>query len=248
MKIISLNIAGRANFGKDFDARIKKIIEFINDQNADIVCFQEVTFGQKESLASKINNSLNNPYKYMVADMSEKYTFDRFSKAAMKKWEQGLTEHFDDYLTDGLAVLSKTPISKCETIVMKPAPKDERGKPDLRVRIVQNITLESNLTLSNVHFATNNNAYQQLDELLGYCTSDIVVGDFNMSTTDIHNHRNIWSKTYQESTDFQDYISFPSEDATFDHMLLAQDYKFKLIDKQDGLSDHSAIIFQIDKK
>lgn len=245
MKIVSINVAGRSNFGKNYQERIEKIAKMLEKEQADVVCMQEVTFNETESLAGRINKLLSRPYPFCMAQMSEKYTFDRFSKAAMEKFKAGLTEHIGDYLTDGMAIMSKIPIVACDTIVMKPAPADERGKPDLRVRITQNIKLESGTTISNVHLATNNNAYMQLQELLDYKKSDIIVGDFNMSTDDIKKHANIWASFYLESTDFENYISFPSENATFDHMLLSPKFHFESIRVIDGLSDHSAIIFEL---
>ncbi|GEM_PF-1443965 len=245
MKIISINVAGRSNFGKNYQERIEKIAKMLEKEQADVVCMQEVTFNETESLAEKINGLLNHPYSFCIAQMSEKYTFDKFSKAAMEKFKAGLTEHVGNYLTDGMAILSKIPIANSSTIVMKPAPADERGKPDLRVRIVQNIKLDSGITISNVHLVTNNNAYMQLQELLDYRKSDIIVGDFNMSTDDIKKHANIWKDSYSESTDFENYVSFPSEDATFDHMLLSPKFHFESIRTIDGLSDHSAIVFEL---
>ncbi len=245
MKIISLNLAGRSNFGKDYSARIQSIIDFIDRENADVVCMQEVTTSQHSSLAERINDGLKNPYPFVSAHMSEKYTYDKFSAPFLEKWRTGLIEHYDDYSNDGMAILSREPISRDTSIVMKPAPADERGKADLRVRVSQIVKLESGISIANVHFATNNNAYLQLQELIEYRKTNIIVGDFNMSIKDMQSHEDTWSTYYKESTDFQDYISFPDENATFDHMLLDSNYSFVSIDTFDGLSDHSAVIYNI---
>ena len=103
-------------------------------------------------------------------------------------------------------------------------------------------------SLANVHFATNYNAYMQLEELLEYCSPDIIVGDFNMFTEDIKEHKYIWSPNYNASIEFKDYISFPNENATFDHMLLKPTFKFTSIKTVEGMSDHSAIIYTIEKE
>ena len=71
------------------------------------------------------------------------------------------------------------------------------------------------------------------------------MGDFNIRTRDMREHRSIWDSKYQESTDFIDYVSFPSEGETFDHMLIKPGFKFESIKKFDGISDHSAMIFTI---
>ena len=247
MKIISLNLAGRSNFGKDFDARMRNIAKFLDAQNADIVCMQEVTFDNNRSLAERINSYLENPYPFVESHMSEKYTFDKFSPRFLEKWNAGLIEHIDDWATDGMAVFSKEPIANCSAIVMKPAPADERGKPDLRVRVSLIVTLESGFTFANVHFATNGNAFVQLKELIDYKPTDVIVGDFNMFTYSMKEHADIWQNLYKESTDFKDYISFPDENATFDHMLIKPAYTFKSIETVDGLSDHVAMVYEIEK-
>lgn len=248
MKIISINIAGRSNFGKDYKTRMQSIADFLDKEKADIVCMQEVTFSKSSCTAETINNSMTSPYPFVYAHMSEKYTFDKFAEPFMKKWKAGLIEHDGDYATDGVAILSKEPMSSDVAIVMKPAPADERGKPDLRVRVSQIIKKKEGFSLANVHFATNYNAYMQLEELLEYCSPDIIVGDFNMFTEDIKEHKYIWSPNYNASIEFKDYISFPNENATFDHMLLKPSFKFTSIKTVEGMSDHSAIIYTIEKE
>lgn len=86
MKIISINVAGRSNFGKNYQERIGKIAKMLEEEQADVVCMQEVTFDETESLAEKNNSLLSHPYSFCIAQMSEKYTFDKFSKAAMEKF------------------------------------------------------------------------------------------------------------------------------------------------------------------
>lgn len=246
-KIISLNMAGRSNFGEDFSARMGSIAKFLDNMQADIVCLQEATFNKGECIAEKINSQMVNMYPFVLAQMSEKYSFDKFSERFKKKWESGLIEHDGDYVTDGMAILSKEPIVNSSSIIMSPAPIGEDGRPDYRVRLVQVVRLESGLSLANVHFSSNGNAYFQLQELLDCVSPNVVVGDFNIHTWDLKKHSNIWDSKYQESTDFRDYISFPNENATFDHMLLGRSYRFETINQFDGISDHSAMVFEIKK-
>ena len=130
---------------------------------------------------------------------------------------------------------------------MKSAPIAEDGRPDYRVCLVQMVRLESGPSLANVHFASNGNAYLQLQELLEYVTPDVIVGDYNIHTWSLKKHSDIWNAKYSESTDYKDYISFPSENATFDHMLLEADWEFEDIKNTDGLSDHSAMVFTVKK-
>ena len=246
MKIISLNVAGRANFGRDYQKRMEDIADFLEKENADIVCLQEVTFSDEGSLADVINLKLGKPYNDIYSLMSEKYSFDHFSPTATENWGKGFFEHTGDFLTDGLAVMSRIPIKYYAPYIFTPAPKDERGRPDFRVRAAQYIELDSGMKISNIHLATNNNAYIQLDELVKRYKSDIMVGDFNITRDYLLDHKDIWGETYQESTDFQDYISFPGDGVAYDHMMLASGYKFVAIRLVDGLSDHSAVIFEIE--
>ncbi len=247
MKIISLNIAGRSNFGQDFDARMHRIAEFLDREQADVVCMQEVTFYTKENLAERINRYMEHPYKSVVAHMSEKYSFDKFTVRFLERWNAGLVEHEGDFVTDGMAVLTNLPIANHEVITMTPAPADDRGKPDVRVRVSQILDF-GDFPLANVHFATNHNAYMQLQELISSHPTDIVVGDFNIHTHKLQEHRDIWASRYQESTDFKDYISFPEENATFDHMLLSPKYSFVDIEAIEGLSDHTAMIYTVEPR
>ena len=245
MKIISLNIAGRSNFGQDFDARMHRIAEFLNREQADIVCMQEVAFYTKENLAERINRYMQHPYKSVVAHMSEKYSFDKFTGRFLEKWNAGLIEHEGDFATDGMAILTNLPIVNHEVMTMTPAPADNRGKPDVRVRASQILDF-GDFSLANVHFATNHNAYMQLQELINAHPTDIIVGDFNIHTHRLQEHRDVWATQYQESTGFKDYVSFPEENATFDHMLLSSKYSFRDIQTIKGLSDHVAMIYTIE--
>ena len=259
MKIITLNIAGRTNFGRDFDERMASIAEFLDREQADIVCMQEMTFDDLGSLADKINAMMKNPYPNVSAEMSEKWTFDRFTESAKKRWAAGLFEHADDYLTDGLAVLSKSKIIKTEVIRLTAAPTDNNGRPDNRVRIAQNVDFEDGLKISNVHFATNNNGHLQLYELVGKIDGDrLIVGDFNIPHQHVTVHgnveisgmqdfKNIWCDKYNDSTEFSDYVSFPDDNTAFDHLLLPKNYRFISIRTIDGLSDHSAVVFEIER-
>ena len=55
-RIISLNLAGR----KNFDTKFNDVVRFLNTENADIVCLQEVTFDGTKSLVHIINPKLKN--------------------------------------------------------------------------------------------------------------------------------------------------------------------------------------------
>ena len=240
-------MAGGNSFGTDFNKRMLNIAAFLDKEQADIVCLQEVAFIKGQSMADRVNSMMDNSYPFVLAQMCERYTFDKFSENFKKKWDSGLIEHDGDYVSDGMAILSKEPVTKSSSIILKPAPVAEDGRPDYRVRLVQIARLESGFLLANVHFASNGNAYLQLQELLEYVTPDVIVGDYNIHTWILKKHGDIWNAKYSESTDYKDYISFPSENATFDHMLLGADWEFEGIENIDGPSDHSAMVFIVKK-
>ena len=260
MKIITLNIAGRTNFGRDYQQRIQDIADFLSKEKANIVCLQEVTFDKGVSLAEIINKKLEKPYENIRSEMSERYTFDKFSSSAMENWEKGLFESSDNYLTDGMAILSELPISKYKAITLSPTPKDDRGRPDFRVRVVQNVDFEDGTKIANAHLATNNNNYMQLDELIqAIGTEDrMIIGDLNMpherhvipngqKILGMQDCKKIWGEKYTDSTEFTEYVSFPSENTALDHLLLPEGWKFVSVRTMEGLSDHNALVFEIEK-
>ena len=250
MKIITLNMAGRNNFGGDFQQRMRDVAVFLDKEQADVVCLQEVSFTKGQSLADRVNDMMNNAYPSVLAQMSDNCAFGKLGEKFerfRKKWDAGLVEHDGGYVSDGMAILSREPIMKSSSIILKPAPVAEDGRPDYRVRLAQIVRLESGLSLANVHFASNSNSYVQLRELLEYTNPDVITGDFNIHTWNLKKYSDIWDAKYRESTDFRDYVSFPKENATFDHMLLGEGWEFEKIEKYDGISDHSAMIFTINR-
>jgi endonuclease/exonuclease/phosphatase family metal-dependent hydrolase len=217
------------------------------EEDADVVCFQEVAFYGCESLIDKINAMLARPYLFTRSAMSEKYTLQRRSKNAQKKWAAGLLESDGEFLTDGLAVLTKSKIVKYEVEKLRKAPPDQNHRPDFRIRIAQNVETEAGLKITNVHFASNQNSYLQLRELISKNADRLIVGDFNMTESDMQEHENIWRGRYKASTDFLPYVSFPDDVTAYDYLLLPEGYKFVAIRVINGLSDHSALVFEVEK-
>ncbi len=223
-RIITLNIAGR----KNIDARIDAIVRFLDEENADIVCFQEVTFGDFQNLAHKINTCLLNPYEFIQADLAEKYTKDNKSQ------------------TDGLAILSRDEIYETKTITLTKVPEDENGRPDFHRRIAQLVTLMNGINITNTHLASNNNSHLQFEELLKVIPNDYILsGDFNLPKQKMLDRKTIWSEPYSCSIDYKDYTSFPKENQTFDYILVPKSANIIDVRIAEGLSDHNAIICDI---
>lgn len=220
-RIITLNLAGR----KNIDARLDAIVRFLNEEKADIVCFQEVTFESNKSLAHIINEKLETAYNFVQADLAEE--FERDGQA----------------MTDGLAILSRKAIKSVKTLTLTPVPTDENGRPDFHKRIAQLIELDDGTTVANTHLASNNNSHLQFEELLNLVPENcILAGDFNLPKPKMLAERRLWGEKYLCSIDFTDYISFPNENQTFDYILVPNSERIANIRTASGLSDHNAII------
>ncbi len=151
----------------------------------------------------------------------------------------------EDYPTyrEGLSVISKTPIVKTDTIILKKVPADEHN------RIVQLVDLfvdGHTIKLANVHFSItdlSDFATAHLQETLSLLTSRgeqrIIAGDFNLSSLEASKH--LWENDYTAS-DQTDYISYPSMNKRVDYVLLPKNYSYQSIAvSDDSLSDHRAL-------
>lgn len=225
-RIVTLNVAGR----KDIGSRIDKITHFLDTENADIVCLQEITFNNTESLAYKINSKLQNPYDFVQADLAETYVRN------------------GERQTDGLAILSRNRFNKAKTITLTKVPDDENGRPDFHKRIAQLVVIEDGTKIVNTHLASNNNSHLQFKELLETIPDEyIITGDFNLPKPKMLNSKNFWGEKYTCSIELKDYLSFPKENQTFDYFLVPKTIKLTDIRIIKGLSDHNAIACEINK-
>lgn len=246
MKIITLNLARKDDLGEDYDARIKRIAKFLDQERADVVCFQEVSFSEMQSLADDINQLLNCPYKNVWSKLSRRCKISNIAPikraTSMKKL---YAKDKNAIFTDGEAIMSNFPSTKQVINRLHKVPTDERGRRDPHPRIVQNIDFGT-FKISNVHFAANNNAYLQLKETLDKIKHDrIIIGDFNMTSDQIKKHRILWQNDYQEASEIYKYISFPADGVAYDHVLIPKQFKLNSLKTQDNLSDHSAIIVEL---
>jgi endonuclease/exonuclease/phosphatase family metal-dependent hydrolase len=145
---------------------------------------------------------------------------------------------------EGLAVLSKYPITDSEIIVLK------KHTDDKHTRIIQKVSLlvDGQMTnFTNVHFSNNDYSDEQLEETLKITKSrdetSVILGDFNIF--DIQTVRDLYSDDYRVSTDFYQYVSFPSENVTLDYVLVPRDYGFSSLNIGENLSDHNALTFEL---
>ncbi|MNL46732.1 hypothetical protein D3C87_1694700 [compost metagenome] len=100
----------------------------------------------------------------------------------------------------------------------------------------------------NVHFSNNHYSSEQLGETLQLVKNSgersIILGDFNIF--DVATVSHLYKSEYTASTEVADYISFPSENATFDYALVPNEYKMSSLTIGENLSDHNALSFELE--
>ena len=226
MKITCLNLAGYKNWSN----RESLIIKYLDKVQSDIVFFQEVKYNPDISIldqAQLINSMLSASYQYSQSAISRTYITSDGKESR-----------------EGLSVLSKYPIIESEILVLK------KRNDDHHTRIIQNVDILVGGQLqkfTNVHFSNNSYSDEQLKEVLSIIKQRdekrIIVGDFNIA--DINSVSHLFSERYISSFSQSKYISFPSEAATFDHILIPSEYKFTSFSLGENLSDHNALTFEI---
>ena len=221
MKVTSLNLGGYKNWSE----RESHIVSYLEAADSDIVFFQEVKFDIDYSPYTQsryLNSLLSTPYPHSQASVSR------------------IFESSGSESREGLAVLSKYPIINSEVVVLAKRPDDKH------TRIIQKVDIlvdERVVTFTNVHFSNNQYATEQLTETLRMLkdtnTPSIVLGDFNIF--DIKAVSDLYSSSYKVSTDFSQYVSFPSENVTLDYVLIPTGRTFSSLSIGENLSDHNAL-------
>lgn len=176
--------------------------------------------------------------KYLNGLLDRPYTHSQTSVSRIYQSSDGSQQR------EGLAALSRHPIIDSEVIVLAKRPDDKH------TRIIQNISvlIDGKITnFTNVHFSNNQYSIEQLTETLEIIKArnepGVILGDFNIQ--DIQAHSNVFASSYTVSTEFTPYISFPSESATFDYVLLPKQYQYISLNVTEGLSDHNALTTEL---
>lgn len=222
---VSLNIAGY----KDWESRLPKIVEFLNNQSADVVLLQEVRFDTAKSIhqTTEINTLLSVTYPHAVSSIS------RFYRPSI-----------GEPYREGLSILSRYPIENSETLVLNQAPDDKHSRI---IQIADIIINETPVHVCNVHFSNNTHSISQLSETLSILKARdskvIISGDFNIF--DLSANAELYDDAYTASTEAKSYVSFPSESKTLDYVLIPKNMAFESLDAIPGLSDHSALVYRV---
>ena len=212
----------------DWETRQPALINYFERTSPDVILFQEVTFLPAISPYTQVtllNQSLHYPYEAThVTRLQDSHEYETYR--------------------EGLGILSKWPILKSETLILKQQAHDEHQ------RIVQLIDLQCNkkiVRLAHVHFSISDtdenlpreHLYELLEILTARGETRIIGGDFNMNDIDLH--ADLWQDDYISSSTTP-YISYPPMNKRVDYFLLPKSYDFLNVDvSQDGLSDHRAL-------
>lgn len=221
--LLTLNLAGY----KDWSKRQAAIVAALNQASADVVLLQEVRYDPSISplnQAEFINSLLATPYEYSASDISRFYA-----------------PSTGEPYREGLAILSRLPLHNPETLALTKAPDDKH------TRIIQSVGVAivgASFGLTNVHFSNNQYSTSQLKEVIDTLgnrnKSNLIAGDFNIFN--INTQRSLFEDNYTVSTDITAYISFPSENATLDYILLPSKLQYISVKTVEGLSDHNGIL------
>lgn len=228
MRITTLNLFGRFD---DWQSREKNITQYLSGVDADVIFFQEVVYLPDESAytqVSELNQTLAYPYEHIAVTRL-----------------QTSVEHSEH--REGQGLLSKHPIIKSETLVLRQNPEDHLQ------RIVQLVDVkvgEEIVKFANVQFAElPRHAGNHLQELLEILHSRhehrIILGDFNIPNIDIPLYAQLWHEDYVSSS-ATPYISYPSLETRLDYILLPKAYTFtETTLSDDTLSDHRAVTVDV---
>jgi endonuclease/exonuclease/phosphatase family metal-dependent hydrolase len=216
----------------DWQSRQPAILEYLQSISADVILFQEVVFLPTISPYNQVqllNQTLGYPY----------------SHSAITRLQD--SPNYETY-REGLAALSKYPVTQSDTIILKKAAGDEHN------RIVQLLDISFNdkiIKFANVHFSLTDKAdfatahLKETLEILAMRGEDrIIAGDFNLEN--LADLSDVWEDRYRCSSE-KDYVSFPSMDKRVDYFLIPKNYSFiDISTSDDSLSDHRAVTVDID--
>lgn len=231
MKLLSLNLQGFEAWEK----RKSAILDYLQQESPDVLLFQEVVFLPNHTPYNQVQ---------LLNQELRGYTFEH---SAITRLQVGIN---DPVYREGLASLSRFPVTKTEAIILKQAEGDEHN------RIIQllDILVDGQLVkIAHVHFSLTDitdfataHLLETLDILKSRHEKRIIMGDFNLRD-ELASTRAAWENDYIASTSF-DYVSFiPWNDRT-DYVLLPKEYSFKTFSTSpDGLSDHRAIVANIER-
>jgi endonuclease/exonuclease/phosphatase family metal-dependent hydrolase len=231
-KVITLNIW---NYNR-FDERKQRIIDFLREEDADVVALQEIRDDARfnvegEHQAKQLNDALNYPF-IVFESMMDLNEIDKTPLLPRR--------------VEGLALLSKHPVTSHSMIPLASHPDDKFQRKILHCRADIN---GHHTDFVVVHFSPHELFSElHLVETLRLVEHNnwraVILGDFN-----IHDHgvllRQIDGKLIS-SFSHTPYVSLPSRQWTLDYVLIPPEYRFESVRaSKEGLSDHRGVITRI---
>jgi len=205
----------------------------LKEINPDVICTQET----QRDIAFDSRNQIE------IINSELGYPHSNFSIAEIKHTQKGVS--LENPIEHGLGILSKFPFE----VEVIPLTKDNNDK-EQRIIIKCEIDIDGVLcVIANLHFSNSDVwAEKHFKETLSIFKENknlpILVGDFNIFN--ISKYRELYSDSYQTSSDLYDYTSYPKDNGSLDYILLPHKYKFESFSCRDEyVSDHRMIVAKI---
>jgi endonuclease/exonuclease/phosphatase family metal-dependent hydrolase len=225
MKLVTLNLRGFF----DWEARLPRILAYLEHEKPDVVLLQEVVFLPAISPFTPLellNDAAGFPYRHS--------SISRLQPSVQ----------FGPY-REGLGVLSRFPVTASETLILLHEEDDPHN------RLVQFFDVDDGESwkFANVHLSVRDDyALNHLKEVLGILKSRgekrIVGGDFNLNH--LERHAKLWRDEYVLTTELEHYVSFVGSHQANDYFLVPKEYTLQSIGlSEDGLSDHRALAVEV---
>ncbi len=231
MKILNLNLWNYNNFEK----RKPLIVKFLQEQDPEIITFQEVRDDRKYN--SKNNNQgqqINKLLKYPSLKFIKTMDVNKVNK---KKGEPPCFE--------GVATLSKYPFTKSKRFKLKQHHDDKFTRAILWTKL-------KNIDIFNVHYSPNDLFSRlHLEETFSIAEDlnihPVIIGDFNIRYPNIVEEAiHKYGNNYISSRTIKNYISYPLEEYTLDYILIPKHIRINSFScVGNNLSDHKALILDI---
>lgn len=217
----------------DWEKRLPLIISTLKELQPDIIFTQE----------TQRNPAISNMNQIELLNQQLEYSHSQFAVADMKYIQKGVPLEFP--VEHGLGILSRFPFST-EIIPLTKAADDK----EKRILLSSHFEIGGDIHhLTNLHFSNSDKwAEAHLIETLEIFQdrkyTPILMGDYNIF--DLSKYDDFYKKDYMASSQKYRYTSYPSEQATFDYILLPHCYTFQNFQcRQEYLSDHCMIITTI---
>lgn len=231
LKIMSLNLWRYY----DWDVRKDYITSLIQEQAPDFIALQEVL----------TNHAFSDfPQSDFIADACG-YPFWAFGPTLLRMNSRDKEGNRNQQASEGQACISKYPILATESYFLRQHPGYAE---DVSVQFCSLDVNGETVELCNVHFANNDVAYKQLDELLELIemrgTTPIILGDFNIYKLAEYKATNQLLKSYRISSEVADYVSFPRDGESLDYIAVPNS-KYVVQDvvcPDTYVSDHKALL------